>query len=165
MIPNVLSTPTHSVNISDLIIAVPLRVDGDHLPPYCLTHGDSDECSFLCWEKTALESSASAGKYHFSVCNCLCVTFLFRGTSFYPCCLFYYLLVEHCLYLLIMIFLLSVSLRNRMLPHSFLLIPEQSKIGKQHNYAPFYAFFFFFSLRPTRKCFKRHLKQAASGSP
>lgn len=26
--------------------------------------------------KTALESSASAGKYHFSVCNCLCVTFL-----------------------------------------------------------------------------------------
>lgn len=50
MILNVLSTPTHSVNISDLIIAVPLRVDRDHLPPYCLTHGDSDKCSFLCWE-------------------------------------------------------------------------------------------------------------------
>ena len=37
---------------------------------------------------TALEPSAS-GKYHFSVWNCLCVTFLFKGSSFYPCCLFY----------------------------------------------------------------------------
>lgn len=45
---NLLSAPTNSGNISDLIIAVPPRVEGGELPPCCLTHGGSAVHSFPC---------------------------------------------------------------------------------------------------------------------
>ena len=46
MILNVLSVPTHSGDISNLIMVVPLRVDACDLPLSCVPHGDSDGYSF-----------------------------------------------------------------------------------------------------------------------
>lgn len=122
VILNLLSVPTHTGNVSNLIMVVPLRVDACDLPSSCLSCGDSDGYSFPFCE-LLLRARGLCLLQILLLSLGLAVRYLFLQRNFFPpCCLFCYLLVEHHHYFLIMIFLFSGPRKSRMLPQNFLLI-------------------------------------------